>query len=77
MNATMINNREYVETQHHFSSKIDQELLEKAGKFYREPLSDIDRRRILSMDLIDKLWLLQQYKDEEKIFPPADFDNIY
>jgi hypothetical protein len=77
MNATMINNREYVENLHGMESNINLRLLVSATKFYKQDLDAKTRQQLFALPLKDKLWLLQQYKQEEKEFPPADFDNIY
>ena len=76
MNATMINNREFVETLHGMESNINLRLLVSATKFYKEDLDAKTRQQLFSLPLEDKIWLLQEYSQETK-YTPADFDNIY
>lgn len=76
MNATMIQNREYVDTLNHFSSQIDRELLISAELYYGIPMTDSQKLSLFSMELSDKQWLLKEYK-QEITYTPADFDNIY
>ena len=76
MNATMIQNREYVDTLNHFSSQIDRELLISAELYYGIPMTDSQKLHLFSMELSDKQWLLKEYKQEIE-YTPADFDNIY
>jgi hypothetical protein len=77
MNATMINNREYVESLHGMESNINLRLLVSAGKFYKQDLDARTRQELFALSLEDKLWLLQEYNQEIKTCPPADLDNIY
>jgi hypothetical protein len=72
----MIENREYVDTYTHFSSKIDAELLVAAQKYFGIPLTDSQKLSLFSMELSDKQWLLNEYSQEIE-YTPADFDNIY
>ena len=76
MNATMINNREFVETQHYFSSQINSKLIRATEKYYGIPLNASEKLALTSMELSDKQWLLQEY-EKEVVYPPADLDNIY
>jgi hypothetical protein len=77
MNATMINNREYVENLHGMESNINLRLLVSATKFFKEDLTASTRQQLFALPLEDKLWLLQEYDQEIKTYPPADLDNIY
>lgn len=76
MISSMIQNREFVETQHHFSSTINNELIMATEKYYGIPLNASEKLALTSMELSDKQWLLQEYS-KEVAYPPADFDNIY
>lgn len=76
MISSMIQNREFVETQHHFSSTINNELIMATEKYYGVPLNTSEKLALTSMELSDKQWLLQEYS-KEVAYPPADFDNIY
>lgn len=76
MNATMINNREYVETLHEMESNINLRLLVSATKFFKEELSDSTRQQLFALSLEDKQWLLKEYEQEIE-YTPADLDNIY
>lgn len=76
MISSMINNREFIETQHHFSSTINNELIMATEKYYGIPLNASEKLALTSMELSDKQWLLQEYS-KEVAYPPADFDNIY
>lgn len=76
MNTTMINNREFIETQHGMESNINLRLLVSATKFYKEDLDAKTRQQLFSLPLEDKMWLLKEYNQEIE-YTPADFDNIY
>ena len=76
MNSTMINNREFIETQHGMESNINLRLLVSATKFYKEDLDAKTRQQLFSLPLEDKMWLLKEYNQEIE-YTPADFDNIY
>ena len=76
MNTTMINNREFIETQHGMESNINLRLLVSATKFYKEDLDAKTRQQLFSLPLEDKMWLLKEY-DQEIEYTPADFDKIY
>jgi hypothetical protein len=77
MNTTMINNREYVENLHGMESNINLRLLVSATEFFKEDLTASTRQQLFALSLEDKLWLLQEYDQEIKAYPPADLDNIY
>jgi hypothetical protein len=76
MISTMIQNREYADTLHHFSSKINRDLVTYAEAYYGVPLTNSQKSNLFSMELADKQWLLDEYK-QEITFAPVDFDNIY
>jgi hypothetical protein len=79
MNATMIdqvNNREYTDTLSYQNLLVNQELLVFAKQYYREKLDEQKIREITSMEFEDKLWLVQQYREEIKSGLP-DLDSIY
>ena len=76
MISSMIYNREFVETQHHFSSQINSKLIGATEKYYGIPLNASEKLALTSMELSDKQWLLQEY-EKEVVYPPADLDNIY
>ena len=76
MISSMIYNREFVETQHYFSSQINSKLIEATEKYYGIPLNASEKLALTSMELSDKQWLLQEY-EKEVVYPPADLDNIY
>jgi hypothetical protein len=78
MNAqTMIQNREYVETLIAIETKVNNELVEYANKFYLEKLSKIQEKELLAMSLEDKMWLLEQYKEENSSYSPPVLETIY
>jgi hypothetical protein len=77
MNATMINNREFVETLHGMESNINLRLLVSATKFYGTSLDDRSKQQLFALSLEDKMWLLKEYDQETTPYPPADLDNIY
>jgi len=78
MNSTvMIQNREYVETQHAIETKVNKELVQYANKFYNEQLNARQEKELLSMSLDNKLWLLDQYKLEIKFNKEPDLDYLY
>ena len=50
MNTTgMIQNREYVETQHAIETKVNKDLVQYANKFYKETLTKKQEMELLSM----------------------------
>ena len=78
MNTTgMIQNREYVETQHAIETKVNKDLVQYANKFYKETLTKKQEMELLSMSLDNKLWLLDQYKYEVSYSRKPDFDHLY
>jgi hypothetical protein len=77
MNATMINNREFVETLHGMESNINLRLLVSATKFYGTSLDNRSKQQLFALSLEDKMWLLKEYDQEITPYPPADLDNIY
>lgn len=77
MNSTMINNREFVETLHAMESNTNLRLLVSATKFYGTSLDDKTKQQLFALSLEDKMWLLNEYDQETKPYPPADLDNIY
>lgn len=78
MNAqTMIANREYVETLYAIETKVNENLVKYANKFYREKLSKKQEQELLAMSIIDKMWLLDQYKTEIKFNKEPDLSDIY
>jgi hypothetical protein len=77
MNATMINNKEFVETLHAMESNINLRLLVSATKFYGKGLDDRSKQQLFALPLEDKMWLLNEYDQEIVPYPPADLDNIY
>ena len=78
MNAVMINpvNREYSDTLSYQNLLINCELILFAKKYYREKLNEEKIREITSMEFEDKLWLVEQYREEIKL-GNADLDSIY
>jgi hypothetical protein len=77
MNATMINNREFVETLHGMESNINLRLLVHAKKFYGTSLSDKNKQELFSLSLEDKMWLLNQYEEEIKFNKQPDLSDLY
>lgn len=77
MNATMINNREFVESTYAIESKVNQELLDHANSFYSEKLSLKKQKQLLGLSLEDKVWLLEQYKEEMEFITVPNFDHLY
>ena len=77
MNATMINNREFVETLHGMESNINLRLLVSATKFYGTSLDNRSKQQLFALSLEDKMWLLKEYDQEITPYPPAVLDNIY
>jgi hypothetical protein len=77
MNATMIQNREYVETMHAMESNINLRLLVHAVKFYGTSLNDKTKQQLFALSLEDKEWLLKQYEEEVKGNKQPDLSNLY
>jgi hypothetical protein len=77
MNATMIQNREYVETMHAMESNINLRLLVHAVKFYGTSLDDKTKQQLFALSLNDKEWLLKQYEEEVKGNKQPDLSNLY
>ena len=78
MNTTgMIQNREYVETQHAIETKVNKDLVKYANKFYSEQLTKRQETELLSMSLDNKLWLLDQYMQELKPNSQPDLTLLY
>jgi hypothetical protein len=77
MNATMIQNREYVETMHAMESNINLRLLVHAVKFYGTSLNDKTKQQLFALSLDDKEWLLKQYEEEVKFNKQPDLSNLY
>ena len=77
MNATMINNREYVETLHEMESNINLRLLVHAVKFYGTSLDDKTKQQLFALSLEDKMWLLNQYEEEVKFNKQPDLSDLY
>ena len=77
MNATMINNREFVETLHAMESNINLRLLVHATKFYGTNLNDKTKQELCALSLEDKMWLLNQYEEEIKGNKQPDLSNLY
>ena len=77
MNATMINNREFVETLHGMESNINLRLLVHATKFYGTSLNDKNKQELFALSLEDKMWLLNQYEEEIKFNKQPDLSDLY
>lgn len=77
MNATMIQNREYVDLLRNAEEIINNDLVKYAKQFFGKRLSTKDINDLLSMDINDKSWLLQQYKEEIKFNKQADLADLY
>jgi len=77
MNATMIQNREYVDQLRHAEEIINNDLIKYAKQFFGKRLSTKDINDLLSMDIDDKSWLLQQYKEEVKFNKEPDLSHLY
>ena len=77
MNATMIQNREYVDLLRNAEEIINNDLIKYAKQFFGKRLSTKDINDLLSMDINDKSWLLQQYKEEIKFNKQADLADLY
>jgi hypothetical protein len=77
MNATMIQNREYVETMHAMESNINLRLLVHAVKFYGTSLDDKTKQQLFALSFNDKEWLLKQYEEEVKGNKQPDLSNLY
>jgi hypothetical protein len=77
MNATMIQNREYVETMHAMESNINLRLLVHAVKFYGTSLDDKTKQQLFALSLNDKEWLLKQYEEEVKGNKQPDLSLLY
>ena len=69
-------NREYSDTLEHYTQQVNKELLEYANKFYKEQLTPDKERELLSLPFEDKVWLLQQYKEEVSSDTP-DLSHLY
>jgi cytoplasmic iron level regulating protein YaaA (DUF328/UPF0246 family) len=54
---------------------INAELLDFATDYYREALTEQKIQDIINMDFEDKLWLVQQYREEIKSGLP-NLDSI-
>jgi hypothetical protein len=77
MNATMINNREYVDTLHEIESNTNLRLLVHAIKFYGTSLDDKTKQQLFALSLEDKMWLLKQYEEEVTGNKQPDLSNLY
>jgi len=77
MNATMIQNREYVDLLRNAEEIINNDLVKYAKQFFGKRLSTKDINDLLSMDIDDKSWLLQQYKEEIKFNKQPDLADLY
>lgn len=77
MNATMIQNREYVDLLRNAEEIINNDLVKYAKQFFGKRLSTKDINDLLSMDIDDKSWLLQQYKEEIKFNKEPDLADLY
>lgn len=75
MNAT-IQNKEYRDTLTHYNTVVNNELVEFANKFYGESLTPDKERELCALSFEDKIWLLDQYKEELKSGTP-DLSNLY
>lgn len=76
MNTTV--NREYSDTLNHFTQVVNDQLVEFAHKFYGESLTPQIQQELCALDFMDKVWLLEQYKEElasPTVLP--DLSNIY
>jgi len=77
MNATMIQNREYVEQLHTAEQKINNDLIKYAEQFFGKRLSTKETDELKAMDIYDKVWLLDQYKFEVKYIKEPDLSDLY
>jgi len=74
-------NREYSDAMHHYTQQVNNELIEYANKFYGEALTPAKEKELLALSFDDKVWLLQQYKEELSSGVPAgiipDLSHLY
>jgi hypothetical protein len=78
MNATMITtaHREYQDTLNHYNEVVNNELLAFATKFYGESFTPAKQKEICALSFEDKVWLLEQYKEELSSGTP-DLSHLY
>lgn len=77
MNATMIQNREYVDQLRNAEEIINNDLVKYAEQFFEKKLSTKETDDLKAMDIIDKCWLLDQYKFEVKYIKQPNLCNLY
>ena len=77
MNATMIQNREYVDQLRNAEERVNNELINYAEQFFGKRLSTKETDDLKAMDIIDKCWLLDQYKFEVKYIKQPNLSNLY
>lgn len=71
-----IQNREYSDTLNHYNNVVNNELIEFANKFYGESLTFSKEKELCSLSFKDKVWLLDQYKEELESGTP-DLSSLY
>jgi len=59
-----ITNREYTDTLTHYNTVVNKKLVEFATRYYGEFLAPSKQQELCSLSLKDKIWLLDQYKEE-------------
>jgi hypothetical protein len=63
MNAIMIN-REVSDLLTHQNTVINNDLIEFAKQYYGSSFTNKQQQEICSLPIEDKMWLLEQYKEE-------------
>jgi hypothetical protein len=71
-----ITNREYTDTLNHYNTVVNKKLVEYANKFYGEFLTPDKERELCALSFKDKIWLLDQYKEELQSGTP-DLSSLY
>jgi hypothetical protein len=77
MNATMIQHREYVDQIHTAEQRINISLIKYAEQFFGKRLSTKETNDLITMDVYDKAWLLDQYKFEVKYVKEPSLSDLY
>ena len=57
--------------------EIDKQLISYAKDYYGSSFDESKEREICSMDVIDKLWLLNQYQEEISSVSKPNLNDLY
>ena len=77
MNATMIQNREYVDLLHNVEQSINTNLIKYAKKYFGSSLTVKQQQELCNLPIEDKQWLLNEYKNEIKNNREPDLSHLY